>query len=55
MSVQGCVHRHVGIGGEQGFDLDPLELELQAPVSSLTWTLEIEFGSSAGAGLTLNH
>ena len=53
MSVQGYVHRHV-VSVETG-DLDPLELELHAPVSSLTWTLETELVSSAGAGLTLNH
>lgn len=36
-------------------DLDPLELELQAIVSSLTWTLETELASSAKAVLTLNQ
>lgn len=36
-------------------DLDPLELELQAVVVSLTGTLKTKLASSAGAVLTLNH
>lgn len=39
-----CAHVHVGAHGGQKRALDPLELQLQADKSFLTWVLETKFG-----------